>query len=544
MNLSKRIGIIRKTLLVLLSLAVAPGFLLAQKDKDKENKSHENPPPKSSPHPQERHPANTGPQRGGGGGQPRSTNGQSRTNSTESHTYNGAGGHPGTTEDRTHTTYGEPHNATNPPRTMSHPDGSRTVSTANGNSRDYGKNGRLSSVTTRSGAVARYGANGRVSTIHARGMTIDRGPRGTRTAVSVRVNDRGEHIRTVTMGAHRGFVEHPYMRGGRPYMRRTYVVNGRVYAHAYRGYYYRGGLYYRYVPAYYYGPRFYGWAYASWGAPVVYSWGWGPWYPAYGYYFAPYPVYSDASLWLTDYLIAANLQAAYEAQQDANATAAAQSYAAAGPPPDDSSADNGGAQNVTLSPAVKQAIADEVKAQLAAERDAASSPQQSGAVAGAAAGATASSDQTPDALDPAHRTFIVSTTMNEELSDGSVCALTPGDVLTRIDDTPDANQNVKVLVSSSQKSDCVSGSQFPVAVQDLQDMQNHFREQIDAGLGKLAENQGKNGLPAAPDTATTPVPDGQAQPDLTAQTDLQNQQQQANQTEGEVQQAATDGNQN
>jgi hypothetical protein len=134
--------------------------------------------------------------------------------------------------------------------------------------------------------------------------------------------------------------------------------------------------------------------------------------------------------------------------------------------------------------------------------------------------------------------------MNEELSDGSVCALTPGDVLTRIDDTPDANQNVKVLVSRSQKNDCASGSQFPVAVQDLQDMQNRFREQIDAGLGKLAQNQGKNGLPAAPDTARTPVPDGQAQPDLTARTDLQNQQQQADQTEGEVQQAATDGNQN
>ena len=537
MNSTKRSGVILKSLIVLLALTITPSLLSAQKDKDKDKKSQENPPAKSAPPP--RHSGNTGQEHERG-----TTGEQPRTGSTESPTYNGAGGHPGATENRSNTTYGQPHNAMNQPRTMTHPDGSRTVSTANGNSREYGRNGRVTSVTTRSGAVARYGANGRVSTIHAGGMTIDRGPRGTRTAVSVRVNDRGERIRTVTMGAHRGYEDHPYTRGGRPYLRRTYVVNGHVYAHAYRGYYYRGGLYYRYVPAYYYHPRFYGWVYAPWGVPVVYTWGWGPWYPAYGYYFAPYPVYANASLWLTDYLIAANLQAAYDAQQNADAAAAAQSYAASGPPPDDSSADNTGGQNVTLSPEVKQAIADEVQAQLAAERDAASSPQQSGAVAGAAAGASASSDQTPDALDPAHRTFIVATTMNEELSDGSVCSLTPGDVLTRIDDTPDANQNVKVLVSSSQKNDCASGSQFPVAVQDLQDMQNHFREQIDAGLGKLAQNQGKNGLPAAPDTATTPVPDGQAQPDLTAQTDLQNQQQEAAQTEGEVQQAAIDGNQN
>jgi len=67
-------------------------------------------------------------------------------------------------------------------------------------------------------------------------------------------------------------------------------------------------------------------------------------------------------------------------------------------------------------------------------------------------------------------------------------------VLTRIQDTPDADQNVKVLVASSQRNDCTSGSQVAVAVQDLQDMHNDFQAKISEGLGKLAENQGRTGL--------------------------------------------------
>jgi hypothetical protein len=80
-------------------------------------------------------------------------------------------------------------------------------------------------------------------------------------------------------------------------------------------------------------------------------------------------------------------------------------------------------------------------------------------------------------------------------------------------------------------------------VQDLQDMHNHFREQIDDGLGELAKNQGKNGMPAAPAGSATPKanPDGQVKPDPTAQADLQQQQQQADAAEKEVQVAANDG---
>lgn len=129
------------------------------------------------------------------------------------------------------------------------------------------------------------------------------------------------------------------------------------------------------------------------------------------------------------------------------------------------------------------------------------------------------------------------------MADGTECSLSQGDVLTRIDDTPDANQNVKVLVSGSQKGDCNSGAQVAVSVENLQDMHNHFREQIDDGLGELAKNQGKKGMPAAPaGTAVAKAnPDGVAQPDPTAQADLAKQQQDADAAEKEVQTAANDG---
>ncbi len=184
---------------------------------------------------------------------------------------------------------------------------------------------------------------------------------------------------------------------------------------------------------------------------------------------------------------------------------------------------------VVLTPEVKQAIADEVKAELAAQQAAAQNP--------AAADAAPAADQLPAALDPAHRTFIVASTLSEQLPDGMECSLTQGDVLTRIDDTPDANNNVKVIVSGSQKSDCNAGAQVSVAVDDLQDMHNAFQENLEDGMQSLAKNQGKNGMPASPSTATTAGPGAGAQPDQDAVATLQKQQQDADAAEKDVAQA-------
>ena len=135
-----------------------------------------------------------------------------------------------------------------------------------------------------------------------------------------------------------------------------------------------------------------------------------------------------------------------------------------------------------------------------------------------------------------HRTFIVATVLTEQAPDGSDCSLSPGDVVTRIDDNPDANQAVKVLVSSSQKGDCSSGSQVAMAVDDLQEMHNHFREQLDQGLKTLAEKQGKDGIPAGPKPGGQANPDGQVQPDLDVEAQLNDQQKDADAAEAEVKQ--------
>jgi hypothetical protein len=344
----------------------------------------------------------------------------------------------------------------------------------------------------------------------------------------------------VGYGHGRGYAERGYYRGGHPYMRRTYYYGGRRYAYAYRGGYYRGVAYYGYVPPYYYAPAYYGWAYNPWAVPVAYGWGWGgsPWYGYYGYYFTPAPVYASPSLWITDYLLAANLQAAYEARATARANAEAAAAA-----DDESASSGGGGGAVTLTPEVKQQIADEVRAQIAAEKEAAAHPASAAAAATttpATEGQTGP-DEVPAALDPKLRTFIVSAVLSETVGDGTECSLSPGDVLTRIDDNPDADGNVKVMVASSQKNDCASGAQVAVAVQDLQDMHNDFRAKITEGLAKLAENEGKNGLPKGPSAGKKENLEGVAQPDLTVDADLKAQEGEAGQAEQDVQGAATTG---
>jgi len=391
-------------------------------------------------------------------------------------------------------------------------------------------------VALKSGGSASIRPNGKIRSIDKNGMHIEHGMHGGRTVVS-------EHngARVVTTGKHGGYVQRPYaVRNGHTYVSRTYVVNGRSYSHVYRSYYYGGRAYYGYYPAYYYNPGFYGWAYNPWAAPVSWGWGWGgaPWYGYYGGYFAPYPVYPTAAFWLTDYLISANLQAAYAAQAEANAAPAGGGDAGGAPAQDggvDQAAPASNSAPVALSPEVKQAIAEEVKAQLAAEQAASGKAPAAGAQSTGAqpAATTASTGEVPAALDPAHTTFVVASDL-AVTADGQECGLTAGDVITRIENTPDSDQKVNVIVTSSKKTDCSSGKTVAVSVDDLQEMHNHFQEQVDEGLKTLASKQGTGGLPKAPDTSTVGGEVPQPPPDTTASSALDQQQAAADQTEAAV----------
>jgi len=76
---------------------------------------------------------------------------------------------------------------------------------------------------------------------------------------------------------------------------------------------------------------------------------------------------------------------------------------------------------------------------------------------------------------------------------------------------------VVVEVVSSKSGDCAAESGGTVQLADLQEMHNQFREQLDAGLKKLAENQAKACRPAGrrqpcgAEGTADPVPDAVAQ---------------------------------
>ncbi len=405
-------------------------------------------------------------------------------------------------------------------------------------------------VTLKSGGKATFRQNGKVRSIQtAKGMKIEHNMRGGRHIESVH-NGR----RVVSMGRRGGYSQRAYYsHGGRTYVQRTYYVNGNYYAYGYRSYNYGGYPYYGYAPPYYYGPAYYGWAYNPWPAPVYYNWGWAgqPWYGYYGPYYQPYPVYPTAAFWLTDFLLAASLQAAYQAGQSseegalqppqmgpetsdviaslwssdpliaANLESAYGQYMLGAAAP---AAAKGG--STQISGDVKQAISDEMKDEIAAEQAAAKGGDQK----------PASGEEVPAALDPKIRYFVVSSELSATTSEGEECALTAGDIIYRVGDTPDDDHMVDATVKSSKKGNCAVGATVGVDTGDLQEMHNQLRIQMDAGLKELAAKQGKNGLPAAPDTKTqageVPAPD----PDKNVSNDLQDQKKEADQAEAEAQQ--------
>jgi hypothetical protein len=389
-------------------------------------------------------------------------------------------------------------------------------------------------VSLKGGGTANIRPNGQIRSINRNGMHIDHGLNGGR-----RIESTHNGARVVTTGRNSGYVQRAYVtRNGRTYVSRTVIVNHVTYTSVYRSYSYGGYCcYYGYHPAFYYGPAYYGWAYNPWPAPVYYGWGWGgaPWYGYYGGYFAPYSTYPSAAFWLTDYLIAANLQAAYSARAAANAAAANNAANSSGngggeQPQENTGGDAPAAGNsgaVTLTPEVKAAIAEEVKAQLAAEQ-AEAKPAASGGQQPAP-----TSEEVPPALDPARRTFVVASDLTVT-GDGQECQLTAGDVITRITDTPDDDKKVTVSVSASKKADCAPGKQVAVSVDDLQEMHNHFQEQLDNGMKELSSKQGTSGLPKAPDTTPTSSDVPPPPPDTTAEKTLQDQQANADQVEAQV----------
>jgi hypothetical protein len=372
--------------------------------------------------------------------------------------------------------------------------------------------------------------NGGISNIHdaKRGLDIHHNLNGGRQVMV----SRADHSRVFAERGRPGFIERPYSFHGHDFATRSYYDHGHVYQRFYRGYAFHGVALQVYAPVHYYSVGFYGWAYHPWGAPVVFSWGWGasPWVGFYGGYFAPYPVYATPSLWLTDYMISNDLQAAYAAGQESGTLAQQQ--------PDNNPAP-------ALSPEVKQMVANEVQSELALENAEAQQTNQNVEVDPASSGISRLLG------DGNNHVFVVGSSLDVIDDSGAECALSDGDVLGMTSPpAPDATAVSLTVLSSKGHRECSKSANVTVAVDDLQEMQNHMRETIDRGLDQLQAKQGKNGLPAAPPSAqVAPTKAAFAEvappPDPNGANDVSQQLKNADQSEQDLtKQAAASGNSN
>jgi hypothetical protein len=272
----------------------------------------------------------------------------------------------------------------------------------------------------------------------------------------------------------RGYVQRPIIVNNTTIIKRTYIYNGVPQARIYRPRVFNGVTLAIYTPVRYYRPAFYVYAYNPWPRPIVFAWGWGgsPWYGYYGGYFTPYPVYASPSLWLTDYLIAATLESAYQERMAAQQAASAGNMYA-----------SGGGQSAPMTPEVKQAIADEVRRQIDRER---------------AAGQNGTNPQDTNIFaDNGPHVFVASATLMVNSNTGD-CTIGEGDVLQMNGAPPMNSASADLMVLSSRGQDCRKGSTVSVALQDLQEMQNQMQATIDRGLGDLQTKQGQGGLPMPP----------------------------------------------
>ena len=393
--------------------------------------------------------------------------------------------------------------------TLIHPDGRRWVVDQNNHVRAY----------SRPGMVAKFGEDGRLSSVQFNrpgggNTTVTRSVNGERESVGVRPGG----VVVVSHGKNWGYVQRPYP-GRSGYFERTTLMGGHPSTHVFRAYRYQGITYLRYVPARYYPPQFYAWAIQPWPQRVAYTWVWGqaPWLGFYRSYFSPARAYTTAALWLTDFLLAANLKLAYDNQQEylsGNASAASSP---------------GADQDITpLGPEIKAAVAQGVRQQLTDEQTVATQP-------GAPATSTAVPPP-PPVLDSNQRTLLVSENVNVTVA-GQPCTLTPGDIIYRTGDNFQAGGKVAVNILTSKGGDCPANNSTEIEVSTLQDMHNQVGEGVDAGMDTLAESEGDNGLPPGPTANARPVPEGTVTPDRDALPLLADQQKESDAAEV----AATNG---
>jgi len=328
---------------------------------------------------------------------------------------------------------------------------------------------------------------------------------------------------TVERSIRPGFTSRTFVSGG-------HVLYTRVYQDHVWHQFGRAFAYETFVPAVRYPAVYYGWALAAWPRPVTYSWGWyaQPWYPTYGVLFTPYPVYTSPDLWMTDYIIAQNMQMAYQAQATAppvqpsplwapapQAPATDSSVAAPAAPPGDPApaAQPGDTQLAPQSSeapstpvAPPPAVTPQIKAQLDAQIKVQLQEQQTAETMPA----TLTTQSTPPALRASHVFFEVVQPLDVPTAQGH-CSLGPNDYIKRTGGMSSDDWMIPVVVELSRPSDCPEGLATRIGLNDLNAMENEQEAQVLQAMQAASASMGPNGPPSG--AYPTLVADGNATPD-------------------------------
>ncbi|HLJ39322.1 MAG TPA: hypothetical protein VKT54_13040 [Steroidobacteraceae bacterium] len=318
-------------------------------------------------------------------------------------------------------------------------------------------------------------------------------------------------------------------RSERPgFVSRTFVSGGHVlYTHVYHQQVWhqfgRSFAYETFVPAVRFPALYYAWALGAWPRPVFYSWGWQmqPWYPTYGVMFTPYAAYTSPDQWMTDYIIAQNMQMAYQAQAavpppqpapqpaalpapDPSNTSPASppGYTSLTPhsqepsPPSQSDSTSGSiAPPPAMTPQVKAELNAQIKVQLREQQAAQATP------------ATLTTQSTPPALRTNHVFFEVVQPLDVTTANGH-CSLKANDYIKRTGGMSNDDWMIPVVVELSGPSDCPEGLATRIGLNDLNAMENEQEAQVMEAMRAASRSMGADGPPSG--AQPTLIADGSA----------------------------------
>jgi hypothetical protein len=339
-----------------------------------------------------------------------------------------------------------------------------------------------STEATRNGNTVRTAADGSILDVHSprNGMYIHHGVDGSKSIMV----DRPDHSRVYASSRGLQYVQHPYVFQGHSYDHRTFVVNGQVFHRMYRPYTYRGTTLDVYASTRYYAPNMYQWVNTRASTPQNFTWPYTSnppaWYGHYRGYFTPDASYTTPTAWLADYVLAASLMGSYKIES-----------AAGQPAPPDASA--------PITPEVKKMLADEVGRQVQQESVEAQQVSQNHEPAAAA------SSVVQELQDKQTHVFVVAADLDLVDPSGRRCMVSEGDVVQVVSEPKSDGAAVDAVVMASKGGvECERAAKVEIALNDVQEMQNHMRDTIDQGMADT--NAGKQAAKITPAFAASPPP--------------------------------------